>query len=177
MNNYGPVIAELLAEQRLQPLGPGTPNRALRPQLDALTVERAFAQTTVHDRDMAAACCAALWLYHDFLDESHTISQAIHTPTGSYWHGIMHRREGDFDNARYWFRRVGRHPVFAELAEIEGASGLLASRSAWDPFVFIDRCESVATGRSADELLCRQIQAREWEVLFDYCYRHAIEPH
>ena len=76
---------------------------------------------------MAACCIAGVWLLHDFLDESHTISQGIDTPSGSFWHAIMHRREGDFSNAKYWFRRVGQHPVFdalgqraAELAAIRG---------------------------------------------------------
>jgi len=74
-NTYGPVIAELLRDRRLMPLGPGNPNPAVRSQLETLSPETAFAHTCVGDRDMAAACCAALWLYHDYLDESHTISQ------------------------------------------------------------------------------------------------------
>ena len=39
---------------------------------------------------------AGIWLYVDDLDQSHRVSQTVHTPTGSYWHAIMHRREGDF---------------------------------------------------------------------------------
>src|SRR3974390_1770578 len=101
---YGPLIAELLVEPRLQPLGPGNPNLAMRPKLESLTLETAFAHTTVRDRDMAMGCLAGLWLVHDFLDESHRISQDIATTSGSYWHGIMHRREPDPDNAKYWFR-------------------------------------------------------------------------
>jgi hypothetical protein len=176
MNAYGPVFAELL-EERLQPLDAGTPNPALRPKLEALTIERAFAHAAVRDRDMAAACLAGLYLYHDFLDESHTISQSISTSTGSYWHGIMHRREGDFDNARYWFRRVGDHPVFAELrtAAADLVAGTPLERAAlWDPFGFIDLCEAAVRGRSGQEMRCRQIQAKEWQVLFDHCYRHAV---
>ena len=49
---------------------------------------------------MASACLAGLWLYHDYLDESHAVSQSIHTPAGSYWHGLMHRREPDFANPK-----------------------------------------------------------------------------
>jgi hypothetical protein len=69
----------------LPPLGPGRPDPALRPKLEALD-DSAFAPHAVRDRDMVRACLAGLWLYHDFLDESHKISQEIDTPTGSYWH-------------------------------------------------------------------------------------------
>jgi len=79
---YGPTVAGLLTPERLAPLDP-----------DRLLVPHA-----VRDRDMARACLAGLWLSHDFLDESHTISQEIATPTGSYWHGLMHRREPDASN-------------------------------------------------------------------------------
>jgi hypothetical protein len=180
---YAPALAELLQERRLPPLGPGSPDPAVRPRLQDLTVERAFAPHQVRDRDMAAACLAGLWLLHDFLDESHTISQAIHTPTGSYWHGLMHRREPDFENAKYWFRRVGAHPVFdavrAAAAEVAAAAphpaaGFLTTQRAWDPFAFIDLGADAVAGRVPCEQLCRQVQQREWEVLFDHCYRLAV---
>lgn len=180
---YGPRFADLLREPRLGPLGPGTPNEAARPALEALTVETAFDGNTVRDGDMAAGCLAAVWLYHDFLDESHRICQTIETPTGSYWHGLMHRREPDYANAKYWFRRVGDHPLFpavcqaaAELAAgaADPAAEFLRTQPAWNPFAFIDLCEQAARGRTATELLCREIQRREWDVLFDYCYRKAV---
>ena len=97
-SSYPPRLAELLAAERLNPLDAGTPNEAARPALAALTARAAFAPLALRDEDMARACLAGLWLYHDFLDESHRISQEIETPTGSYWHGLMHRREGDFGN-------------------------------------------------------------------------------
>jgi hypothetical protein len=97
---YSPAVADLLAEDRLAPLGPGVPNAAARPNLAALDIDRMLAPHPVRDRDMARACLAGLWLYHDCLDESHAISQEIATPTGSYWHGLMHRREPDFGNPK-----------------------------------------------------------------------------
>lgn len=176
-----PAIAELLREPR--PKGPDKLYRSAREKLEALHLETAFAPTTVCDRDMAACCFAGLWLYFDCLDESHRISQDILTPTGSFWHGIMHRREPDYDNAKYWFRRVGSHPVFVPLHqaaaarardEPESAAAFLTRQSAWDPLAFIDLCAQAARGQANCKALCRQLQEDEWDLLFDYCYCHAI---
>jgi hypothetical protein len=178
---YGPVMGGLISDH-VPPLGPGTPNAAVRPRLQSLTVDSAFAGQQVADQDAAQCCISALWLWHNFLDESHTISQEIDTIEGSYWHGIMHRREPDYGNAKYWFRRVPRHPIFEPLAksivlagsELDGPAEFLADLKAWDPFRFVDLCEAIARGRSQCESLARDVARTEWELLFDHCYRAAI---
>jgi hypothetical protein len=161
---YSTAIRDLLAEPRLPELGPGQPNLLARAALTTLTPENAFNRAS--DPKMAMACISGLWLLHDFLDESHAISQDLDTPTGSYWHGIMHRREPDAPNAKYWFRQVGNHPVFEMLAEEFGKR--------WDPFVFIDRCEACRGKGGDEETACRQIQFREWEIFFDWCHERTI---
>ncbi len=183
-SSFGPAVAEILAEERLNPLGLGEPNLAIRPQIESITPALLFAAPVV-DTDMAQAALAGLWLWHDFLDESHAISQSINTPTGSYWHAIMHRREGDFGNAKYWFRRVGRHPIFARLAAAakdeaqataDDSPRLAAEFSGddWNPLQFVDLVEKCV--RSADERddeLLRRIARREWRLLFQFCCRAA----
>ncbi|NUO83663.1 hypothetical protein HUU05_26610 [candidate division KSB1 bacterium] len=182
--DYSAAFAALLHEQRLLTLGPGVPNTKMRPQLAALDLQQAFAPHAVVAEDMARACLAGLWLYHDFLEESHRLSQSISSSTGSYWHGLMHRREPDYSNSKHWFHRVGAHPIFpalqqhaAQLAaasENHPSSDFLKGQPQWEPFAFIDLCESCAERRSPAERLCRQIQMYEWQLLFDYSYRKAI---
>ena len=181
---YGPVFAELLREQRLGPLDAGSPNKAVQSTLASLTIDIAFASHTVVDPDMATACLAGVWLSHDYLNESHEISQKVGTSTGSYWHGLMHRREPDFSNAKYWFRQIGKHLVFAgvqdavskcvAVSKLDEPATYLVAQASWDPFAFIDLCEACLAGRSANEMLCRKIQQREWEILFNYCFRQAV---
>lgn len=180
---YGPAIADLLASERLNELGPGEADQRVRSILAALSPEKLVAPHGLADRDMAAACLAGLWLYFDFASESHALSQEIETVEGSYWHGILHRREPDFANAKYWFRRVGPHPIgpnlaatareLAQTAEPDRAAEYLGALAEWDHFRFVDLCQAVLAGRSSAELLCRQIQRCEWELLFDHCYRCA----
>ena len=183
---YGPVFAPLLEVDRRRPLDAGTPNKIERATLGQLTAETAFAHAAraLADHDMAECCLAGLWLLHDFLDESHQVSQGIDTTSGSFWHGIMHRREGDFSNAKYWFRHVGEHPVFeplaqraAELAAEHGAAAAvdrLTSRETWEPFAFVDLCQAAERKGGKLRELCLDVQQAEWELLFDYCFRAAI---
>lgn len=117
--------------------------------------------------DPATCVRSALYLRFNFLDESHTLSQGIHTVEGSYWHAIMHRREPDYSNAKYWFRRVGQHPVFTELgnrAEVKKALGT----AQYDPFVFVDFC-AAAEQDDVKRTMAVDVQRAEWELLFAYC--------
>ena len=113
--SYGSIFAPLLAEERLNDLGPGSPNQNAFKLLQALNIEQAFNPHEIKNSSMASGCLAGLWLYHDGLEESNRISQGISTTTGSFWHGIMHRREPDSWNSKYWFDRVGHHPIFPDL--------------------------------------------------------------
>lgn len=123
-----------------------------------------------------AAALSGLWLYFSCLEESHSMSQAIGTAEGSFWHGIMHRQEPDAGNSGYWFRRVGEHAVFPSLAkeaarlgaEIPNARFTVGAK--WDPFAFIDFCEEARRRRGSEaEELALRIQRAEWQILFDYC--------
>src|SRR5947208_5193658 len=118
---YPPPLAALWSVPRLPELGPGEPNQSARGALEALSVESAF--PVIRDREAAQACLSGLWLYHDFLNESHAISQDLPGWAGSYWHGIMHRREPDPGSAKYWFRRIGSPAVLAQLASAANAIG------------------------------------------------------
>ncbi len=169
-SRYPAPLAGLWAIERLPELGPGSPNQSARPALAAVHVETDF--PAIRDREAALGCISGAWMYHDFLDESHTISQDLTGWIGSYWHGIMHRREPDAGNAKYWFRRVEPNPVYEALAA--DAAGLgLSVNGGWDPFGFIDRCERERGTGSEAEILCRRVQLREMQLLFDECYRRA----
>ncbi len=182
---YGPALADLIETPRIMPLGPGEENSSARAGMEALDLDQAFAPNAIRDRKMAEGCVSGLWLYHDFLVTSHTLSQQITTPTGSYWHGIMHRREPDYPNGKHWFGRVGDHAIYPALRDEAAAiasaaddlpdeAAFLATQTSWDPNAFIDLCEAANVGGVPAGDLCRSIQQREWEMLFDYCYREAI---
>ncbi len=144
----------------------------------------ALVPRSVHDAKLSAViraceCPAAvktgLLLWNDDLDASHRLSQQIVDATGSYWHGIMHRREPDYANSKYWFNRVGRHPAMRTLAERaaqEYAKAAFLAHQRYDPFAFIDACE--AAERQADASALQQFQLIEIRVLLDYCLAEAL---
>ena len=169
---YGPIVADLLRAERLPELGPGSPDPDVRQALERLSVDDLSVQPAIRDRAHAECCLAGLWLWFDYLDESHQISQSISSADGSYWHGIMHRREPDYSNAKYWFRQVGQHAIFGPLAEFartlppDDATAPLVTADSWDPFLFIDVCQQEYGTGSTAEQTCRLIARAEWQLLF-----------
>lgn len=126
---------------------------------------------------------AGLFQWHDFLDESHEQSQSIEgegeNQIGDYWHAIMHRREPDYSNAKYWFRQFKSQPSYLELRQV--ADGILAACTApdaskwrnrlqadsrWNPLAFVDLCEECAADEQSDlAIAARRIQYAEMSLL------------
>lgn len=162
-----PILARLLATPTPPELGPG-PRAGVQ---TVAAIDRALAEwsaPTSASRRNLELVRALILLWHDHLDESHTISQSIEDGDGAFVHGIMHRREPDYGNAAYWFRRVGQHPAFPEIAARVSALintpelAKLIPNGRWDPFAFIHACET-----SPGSLLLRDVQAIETAVLLE----------
>ncbi len=135
------------------PLEQAMPNLLHSQTASAAVVEAAQSALRSPALTSRPALAAGLWLYVDDLERSHAISQSLDDVTGAYWHGIMHRREGDFSNSHYWMRRASRHP-------------LRQSRPDLDPDALIDAV-AAAHGSNPPDLLA--LQRAEWQALFEWC--------
>jgi len=172
MVGKGPFASFLLTPEP-PALGPG-PRDGIKPEA-ALEheLEEVFARNPGRNQQLIRAL---LLLWHDHLETAHSIAQEIDNDDGAFVHGIMHRREPDYGNAKYWFRRVGNHRTFTEIANRAGAllevrkqtelSRKLLSQGTWDAFAFIDACEEAAQSVSAAAVL-RELQRIETECLLE----------
>ena len=131
-------------------------------------------EKSIVDATKFALARGGLFYALDALPEAHAIFQDATDDPGAYWHGMVHRREGDFDNARYWFRRAGVLPFFAEMHRAACThSETMARQSNWDPYLFTGQCEQERFG--ADDLTgeMRALQRVEFDAIFDYCWRQS----
>lgn len=157
-------------------LGPG-PRKGVQPRSSLEEQLAPLLETSALSAERQELIRALVFLWHDHLDPAHTIAQSLDTPDSAFVHGIVHRREPDFSNAAYWFRRVGPHPAFARIAaEAEtllkagsqpGLGGKLVKSGTWDPFAFIDECAAADTRPESVRRLLREIQALEFRGLLE----------
>jgi len=117
----------LLARDPLPPLVPAQVyDAALTPEIEA--------------SDAPGLAKVGLHLLNDDLEASHALAQAHEGEAlADYWHALIHRREGDYGNSRYWFGRTGRIPILAEVYGADPAA----------PAAFVERCRDVGRGRDA----------------------------
>lgn len=185
------IVQELEARRPLPPLVPQNDwNSDLTNRIQGVSVDKLFDGQAVKDDTFGASVKSGLLLWNDALDVSHKISQKIEGQTGSYWHGIMHRREPDYSNAKYWFRRAGAHAIFPALREqvlalIEERSNhapeladyasAIQQKTDWDASQFVDWCQDAA-GTSDENVVefLKATQVEEIKLLLAYSYQRTI---
>jgi hypothetical protein len=148
----------------------------------------------------AKAMLCGMWLWHDGLHECHEIAQmhpslgnddaseeqsemvsAIHTL--DFWHAIMHRREGDFSNAKYWYARCADHRAMRTISAMgmdvigrstKDRSLLKIVGGEYNPDALVDLVEQIhdqpGDPRFAGAV---RVQQMEWEALFQHCVEEA----
>ena len=123
----------------------------------------------------------ALWLY-GFLDEAHRLTQQDSSSEGAYWHALVHRSEGDFNNALYWFHRAGAHPVQARLKTrvreaMKGWSRegwqTLVEGPRWEPARLVELCKRSARGELAQPAVLREVARIEYNLLMEHVLAQA----
>ncbi|MCM3749904.1 hypothetical protein M3223_21450 [Paenibacillus pasadenensis] len=148
----------------------------------ALQELRPRTQPELEQRQRLQAMASGLHLRNGSLDRSHELSQHLDTQEGSYLHGLMHRMEGDFSNANYWFRLAGPHPQAKELQRLavelaEGTPGAdntllrkLKREPFWNAALFTDlaAASSLTGHRSQDTPLLEKLQSFELELLLEH---------
>lgn len=156
-------IAQLLVTTELPELGPGPrvgvwSQSALNAKLDALLPKTGLPSTR---QDLVRAL---VLLWHDHLEASHTLSQGVENADGSFVHAIMHRREPDAGNSKYWWRRVGNHLAFPELARRVGellAGSRQCEEADCDDIERIRLVTSAATGK---KLAAQLLPGSRWDA-------------
>jgi len=163
----------------LPELGPG-PRANVLPEAALNESVKQLFQTIPSPPETQELVHGLILLWHDHLDAAHGIAQEIENADGSFLHGIVHRREPDYGNAKYWFRRAGPHACFLEIVRrVTALPALKASRDLsvklapqgeWDAFAFIDLCEQSEKAGAADATTqaLREIQGIESEVLLEH---------
>lgn len=80
---------------------------------------------------------------------------------GMFLHGILHRIEGDYDNARAWYTNVAESEVFKEVWD----GGQEEARG------FIGRVDGLVKRGEGDKAVLEKESLREIEAVVEFCRR------
>ncbi|MEC2075676.1 hypothetical protein [Metabacillus fastidiosus] len=186
-------IIELLQERPVSSVRPDIIwSERLDTKIAAMPLKKLFPEDN-EEKVYGLALQAAFFILNDSLSKAHDVLQDPlvydKNETGDYWHALMHRKEGDYNNSKNWFPPV--HPIHEQLnskmreyLEIQSVQdgGLQASlqklseQSTWDPSLFVDVVEEEVKKGFSDEArtILNNIQWIELELLLDFTCKHAF---
>ena len=130
------------------------------PLLEPLFLYEDSLKTDIDNLDSSDLIKSGLHLLNDDLYSSHKLSQNILSKEGSYLHAIMHRREGDYSNSKYWYSQIDNHPIWKLMSQ---------NFDEWEPFSFINWCNKASKGENKKPMNWLQnAQFKEISLLLDY---------
>ncbi len=127
---------------------------------------------------------SALYIYFDCFEEAHQIAQDHEGLPGNWLHAVLHRREPDAGNSKYWYHRVsapsevlagigkealevmGKNPP----AEVSPLFHEISESGKWRSEAFVDACEKVRKKDSTSPAykVLAEIQGAEWRGLLGF---------
>jgi hypothetical protein len=128
---------------------------------------------------------AALYLCFDCFEESHNIANEHEgTVAGNWIHAILHRREPDPGNSKYWYARVqapdkvlkaigGEALAFLQKVkalELESLTEKIKKSKLWEPAAFVDLCDQYRKKDPQNPAYkaLAGLQEIEWRALAEY---------
>ncbi|KAF8576412.1 hypothetical protein K439DRAFT_1640519 [Ramaria rubella] len=139
---------------------------ATRQPLPPLAATEIYSSSITRDVDSLAVgngVKAALHLLNDDIERCHNIAQSNEgVSTFDYLHAILHRRERDYWNSKWWFNRIS-HPLLSQLYR------------STSPQKFVDEVETAERIQSVDmqERLKKQ-QMEEMVKIAEYAVDKGI---
>ncbi len=115
----------------------------------------AEAKSAIADSTLAIPVRGALHLLNDDLDAAHNLVQTDEgTPLSDLVHAVLHRREGDFWNSKWWLDRIS--PALLTTLYANGRAG--AKR-------FVDDVERITSKGTATACAAQRdvADAKEWQ--------------
>jgi hypothetical protein len=147
-------------------LDQGIRPRALTPaRVRAEILAPLLRQHPAPDARSADLLHALALLWHDRLDAAHELVQAREGDAeADLLHALLHRREGDYGNARYWFSAVGAHPLYAEITPVARALGVVDGTGVFAPGLMVEAVRAACAGERASAPLVA-LQRQEFAAL------------
>jgi hypothetical protein len=127
---------------------------------------------------------SAFYVCFDCFKEAHNIAQDHEGLIGNWLHAILHRREPDAGNSKYWYDRVKLPGKVSQgiaeeslkllkslsLQELEPLQRKMSKSGAWEPEIFVDLCDQFRPKdpSSLAYWTLAKIQEIEWWCLVEF---------
>ncbi len=178
------VNEELLKLIRPDVSVPGLDSKARADRLDSETIDTELhklwhARVLPEWSERQTKCLLLLW--HDYMELSHHIADEERTTDFIYIHAMIHRREGDIYNSRFWFRHLDMcHIVISNITKevrtylTEKDETQLLDRfvknDGWLPLEFLEEVSKASKLKPSDPFvkLLRDIQTIEFTCWFKF---------